>query len=79
MENVNLSEEDLKKVNELCFDGGEDIYFLLKPDWDGESDIFDVTSLDGFEKLVNLKSVEYISMCEEDLMNTFEEKGIEVI
>ena len=60
------------------FDGGEDIYFLLMEDWDGESDEFDVNSVKGFELLSNLKSVEYISMCDEELMEEFEKAGINV-
>lgn len=65
-------------VENLVFDGGEDIYFLLMTDWDGESDEFDIHSVKGFELLPNLKSVEYISMCDEELMEEFEKAGIEV-
>lgn len=77
-ENLKLTEEDLSLVKELVFDGGEDIYFLIMPYWDGESDEFEVTSVKGFELLPNLESVEYVSMCEEELMEEFEKKGIEV-
>ena len=77
-ENLKLTEEDLAMVEELVFDGGEDIYFLLMEDWDGESDEFDVNSVKGFELLLNLKSVEYISMCDEELMEEFEKAGINV-
>lgn len=77
-ENLKLTEEDLAMVEQLVFDGGEDIYFLLMTDWDGESDEFDVQSVKGFELLPNLKSVEYIAMCDEELMEEFEKAGIEV-
>ena len=77
-ENLKLTQDDLDSVTELCFDGGEDIYFLIMPDWDGESEEFLVKSVDGFELLKNLKSVEYISMCEEELMSAFEKSGIKV-
>lgn len=77
-ENLELSREDLAKVTEICFDGGEDIYFLLKPDWDGETDIFDVVSVNGFEQLNNLTNVEYISMCNPKLMEIFRKNGIKV-
>ncbi len=77
-ENLKLTEEDLSLVTELAFDGGEDIYFLLMPYWDGESDEFEVKSVKGFEKLPNLKSVDYISMCSEELMEAFTQKGITV-
>ena len=78
-ENLKLTEEDLALVKKLVFDGGEDIYFLLMPDWDGESEEFDVKSVKGFEQLPNLKEVEYISMCEEKLMEDFEKRGIAII
>ena len=77
-ENLKLTEEDLALVEELVFDGGEDIYFLIMPDWDGESEEFDVNSVKGFELLPNLKSVVYCAMCDEELMEEFEKKGIEV-
>ncbi len=77
-EELRLTEEDLEKVTEICFDGGEEIYMLLQPDWGGDSDIFDVTSVEGFEVLKNLKRVDYISMCEPELMEAFTQKGIEV-
>ena len=77
-ENLKLTEEDLAMVEQLVFDGGEDIYFLLMTDWDGESDEFDVQSVKGFELLPNLKSVEYIAMCDEELMEEFKKAGIEV-
>lgn len=78
-ENLQLTEEDLSLVTELCFDGGEDIYFMIMPNWDGESDEFDVRSLGGFKNLPNLNKVEYTAMCPEELMDEFEENGIEVI
>lgn len=78
-ENLMLTEKDLKQVTELSFDGGEDIYFLLMTYWDGESDEFDVKSVKGFEKLPNLKKVEYVAMCDEELMNEFTVAGISVV
>ena len=50
-ENLQLTEQELESVKELVFDGGEDIYFLLMPDWDGESDEFEVQSIGGVELL----------------------------
>ncbi|MDU5722289.1 MAG: hypothetical protein E6Z86_09095, partial [Clostridium butyricum] len=77
-ENLNLTKEDLALVKELCFDGGEEIYFMIMPEYDGESDEFDVKSIGGFEKLPNLRQVEYIAMCSEELIDEFKEKGIEI-
>ena len=31
-----ITEEDLKKVDEICIDGGLEIYGILCPNWDGE-------------------------------------------
>ncbi len=78
-ENLVLTDEDLKMVEELSFDGGNNIYGLLMPEWDGESDEFDILSVDDMVLLPNLKKVIYISMCDESLMSKFEEKGITVI
>lgn len=78
-ENLRLTETDLAQVDYLIFDGGEEIYSIIMPDWDGESDDFEVRSVKGFEQLINLETVEYISMCDEELMKTFEEAGIEVV
>lgn len=77
-ENLKLTEEDLKCVTELYFDGGEDIYFLIMPDWDGETEEFDVRSVDGYKLLRNLERVEHVSMCDEKLMDTFRRAGIKV-
>ena len=77
--NLKLEQNDLAKITALCFDGGNEIYFYLCPDWDGENDLFDVTSVDGFEKLPNLNEVEYISMANEDVLEPFRQKGISIL
>ena len=78
-ENLELTEDDLSKAEELVFDGGEDIYFMIMPWWDGESEEFDVKSVKGFERLKNLKRVVYVGMCMPELMEAFQEKGIELL
>lgn len=78
-ENLTLTKEDLALVTDLAFDGGEAIYFLLMPYWDGESDELDVKSVKGFEQLPNLEKVDYISMCDEELMEAFTDAGISVV
>lgn len=78
-ENLTLTKEDLALVTDLAFDGGEEIYFLLMPYWDGESDELDVKSVKGFEQLPNLEKVDYISMCDEELMEAFTNAGISVV
>ena len=66
-------------MTDLAFDGGEEIYFLLMPYWDGESDELDVKSVKGFEQLPNLEKVDYISMCDEELMEAITDAGISVV
>jgi hypothetical protein len=53
---------DLAAVEELVFDGGNDIYAYAFPFWDGETDAFDVHSLEGIELLANLRRIEVISL-----------------
>ncbi|AWD68361.1 MULTISPECIES: DUF6892 domain-containing protein [Priestia] len=78
LEELTLEKSDLEKVESLCFDGGNEIYHILKPDWDGEDSLFDVLSVEGFQNLKNLKAVDYISMCDLEVLEPFKEAGIEV-
>lgn len=36
LKDVKLTDEDLDKITELCFDGGNDVYQIVCPFWDGE-------------------------------------------
>ncbi|KAB2459778.1 ybaK/ebsC family protein [Bacillus sp. CH126_4D] len=78
LENLNLEMSDLEKIESLCFDGGNEIYQILKPDWDGEDSLFDVLSVEGFQILKNLKTVEYILMCYPTVLEPFNKAGIEI-
>lgn len=73
---VEFTPQDLAKVESLSFDGGNDIYHLIIPFWDGESGEFDVHSVDGFQHLPNLKSVFYASMIQQDQLDRLKSKGI---
>lgn len=73
---LQIQQEDLDKVTELCFDGGNEIYSYIQPDWDGEDDFFDVKSVKGFEHLKNLELVIYISMVDEEVLEPMKSKGI---
>jgi len=75
---LHIEEKDLDKITELCFDGGNEIYHYIKPDWDGEDSFFDIQSIDGFEYLKNLKSIVYISMLDEELLKPMKEHGITI-
>ncbi|HDR7355971.1 TPA: ybaK/ebsC family protein, partial [Bacillus wiedmannii] len=78
LEELILETSDLEKIESLCFDGGNEIYHILKPDWDGEDSLFDVISVEGFQNLNNLKTVEYISMCYPKVLEPFKQAGIEI-
>ncbi|MGH1296485.1 DUF6892 domain-containing protein [Bacillus pretiosus] len=78
LEELTLELSDLEKIDSLCFDGGNEIYHILKPDWDGEDSLFDVISVEGFQILKNLTTVEYISMCYPKVLEPFKKAGIEI-
>lgn len=75
-QNLKLEESDLESIETLIFDAGEDIYFLIYPEWDGEDAFFDVDSIDGIEKLKNLQKIEYISILADDLIKDIKKLGI---
>lgn len=60
--NYPLTKEQLAQVKNLSFDGGLDIYTFAHPTWDGESEIFDIKSVEGIHLLKNLKAFEVSSM-----------------
>lgn len=78
LDKIEFTQEDLEKVESLTFDGGLEIYQLISPYWDGEDDRFDIHSIRGIELLTNLKSVEYISIIDEELIDEIESMGIEI-
>lgn len=78
LEGLTLEMCDLDKIEYLCFDGGNEIYRILKPDWDGEDSLFDVVSVEGFRYLRNIKRVDYISMCDSKVLEPFRKAGIEI-
>lgn len=73
---LQLTNQDLDKITEICFDGGNEIYFILQPDWDGESAVFDFDDISGIENLKNLKTITYISMCQEEILTPLKSKGV---
>ncbi|MCL6457246.1 MAG: ybaK/ebsC family protein [Gorillibacterium sp.] len=75
---LHIEQKDLDKITELCFDGGNEIYHSIQPDWDGVDFLFDIQSVKGFEHLKNLESVVYISMLEEEVLEPMKEQGITI-
>lgn len=76
---LKIEDNDLNQVTEICFDGGNEIYFYICPDWDGEDDYFEINSIEGYKKLKKLKAVTYISMLDEDILEPMKDEGIEVL
>ena len=76
LEKLTLVMSDLDKIDNLCFDGGNEIYHILKPDWDGEDSLFDIVSVEGFQSLKNLETVNYFSMCNPKILEPFKQAGI---
>lgn len=77
-EEVVLTDEDLAKVTYMTFDGGNEIYCQLHPNWDGEDEIFDITSAKGIEKLPNLNCVDAVAMYTDEVLDEITKAGIEV-
>lgn len=56
-EQLEISDELLATVEELCFDAGTTVFEHCAPVWGGEDDLFDIRSLDDLELLPNLRRV----------------------
>lgn len=56
-ESLEIGDELLAGVEELCMDGGNQVYQECAPVWDGEDDLFDIASLDDLALLPNLRRV----------------------
>lgn len=57
-----LSQEQLDSITTLSIDGGNRIYTLLNPQWDGEEETYEITSINGIDELHYLTNVEVIAM-----------------
>ena len=59
---LEVTDQQLNKIQDLTFDGGNEIYQILVPNWDGEDGQFDVTDIIDILKLKNLHEIHAISM-----------------
>ncbi|MEV0684847.1 hypothetical protein AB0I35_13380 [Nocardia sp. NPDC050378] len=78
-ENLELSTELLAGVEQLIFDGGCQVYFQCCPHWDGETEQFDVASVEDLHLLPNLKRVLGAESLAPHLRTVLESRGIELI
>ncbi|MFI6943753.1 DUF6892 domain-containing protein [Streptomyces sp. NPDC050418] len=79
-EALEIGDELLAGIEELCFDAGLDIYRHCAPAWDGEDDLFDIRSLDDLALLPNLKEVTFVddgTLAAPDKWEILEARGIE--
>ncbi len=69
-----------EQVEEICMDGGNDIYMNIIPQWDGEDGYFDLNALDERElkQFPNLKKATIMSEKYDEVAKVFTDAGIEV-
>ncbi|MFY7069985.1 DUF6892 domain-containing protein [Nocardiopsis changdeensis] len=77
-ERLEISDELLAGVEELCLDGGNQVYQECAPVWDGEDDLFAIASLEDLDLLPNLKRVEFAEALSEELQEVLRARGIEI-
>ncbi|EYF04186.1 DUF6892 domain-containing protein [Chondromyces apiculatus] len=65
-EKLEIPAELLATITSLSPDGGDLAYQHATSVWDGEDDLFDITSIEGIEHLVNLEAFTPIAMIGED-------------
>nr|ADH04650.1 unknown [Chondromyces crocatus] len=61
-EKLEIPPDLLATITSLVPDGGDLAYMHAVSVWDGEDDLFDITSLDGIEHLINLEVFAPIAM-----------------
>ena len=54
---LEIPKDLLLKVEKIFQDGGDEVYMELCPFWDGEDDIFNITSLEDLHLVPNLKEI----------------------
>ncbi len=75
-ENLEITSEMVKDIEELYTDGGDPIYLQVVPFWSGEDDIFNIKSADDANLLPNLKEVTIFYDEDDSILSDFQKKGI---
>lgn len=65
IEAMTFTPAQLASVEEIVLDGGNETCHMLIPYWDGEDSNFDVSTVEGFELLPNLRRVVPIALYED--------------
>jgi hypothetical protein len=76
-ERLEIGDSLLAGVEELCLDGGNQVYRECAPVWDGEDDLFAIASLEDLDLLPNLQRVEFAEALSDDLQEVLRARGIE--
>ncbi len=64
MYEMEITQAQLDTIETLLLDGDNQIYTFIDPEFDGESNEFDVIGIEGIETLTNLKSLSITAMTE---------------
>lgn len=63
---IELSKAQLESIVNIGFDGGNEIYQIIEPYWDGEDDLFQVFDLRDVLWLPNLERIDDTTLCSVD-------------
>lgn len=77
---LELTKEQVESVEVLLFDGGNEIFMLLAPSWDGEDDLFDPATWRDvtMARFPNLKELIYVGELEDEVRSELEEAGVAI-
>ncbi len=78
-ENLEIPSDLLPTITVLSQDGGDYIHLQVCPMWDGEDDLFNITSTADCALLPNLKSVVLLYDDAEIMVGEFEKLGISAV
>lgn len=76
-EKLSIPNELLAKVEEIYQDGGDEIYMNVTGLWDGEDDLFNITSTKDLIHVPNLKRITLFYDDDEKMVEEFSKKGID--
>ena len=77
---LEITQEQCDSVENLLFDGGNEVFMVMAPSWDGEDDLFDPKSWTDvtMERFPNLKGLTYVGDIEPEVVAELEAAGVEV-
>ena len=67
-------------IDEICMDGGDDIYLQIMPNWDGEDDFYDINqiSIEEVSQFKNLKKLTLMSTNIEEIREKLKTLNIDI-